>query len=318
VSSVRGTFASVLREVRSFEAPELGVTHRKIELRSPGLRIGTECNTHIASDFALVERASPFLEHTRRPQLLVLLDGVARLDEQGHRLWYESGTVAVSDGGLGGLDAIAGDCSRWIVLSWDPELFAAPIHGRAQLAPIGPRDLARLERLSRTLAGPESTAAAVEMIDVLRSFGVGFEPVSAGDLAEAARPAEEEQRLHEVIAQQLTQLDSSPAIVDLIDELGFGERQLHRRIAKLATRYNLPWTNWRSALHHARMLHAIRLIGVPGATTEQVARLAGFRAPTALCHAFADAGLPSPGVLARAARREVLAGWAELAPSRAG
>jgi hypothetical protein len=62
-------------------------------------------------------------------------------------------------------------------------------------------------------------------------------------------------------------------------------------------------------LHHTRVLQALRLLAAPGATTETVARLTGFRAPTALCHTFAAGGLPSPGVLARAATRDVLDRW---------
>jgi transcriptional regulator GlxA family with amidase domain len=71
--------------------------------------------------------------------------------------------------------------------------------------------------------------------------------------------------------------------------------------------------HWRGALHHMRLAHALRLISAPGATTELVARHTGFRSPTALCHAFAKGGLPSPGVLARAARKDALESWTAFA-----
>jgi len=95
-----------------------------------------------------------------------------------------------------------------------------------------------------------------------------------------------------------------------VGELGSNARTVHRRIERIAERYVLPWSHWRSALHHTRIVQAIRWLGAPGATTELVARLTGFRSPTALCHAFAAAGLPSPGTLARAARRGPLEAWA--------
>ena len=78
-------------------------------------------------------------------------------------------------------------------------------------------------------------------------------------------------------------------------------------------RYALLWGHWRSALHQARVLSALRLLSAPGATTERVAKLAGFRSPSALCHTFAVAGLPSPGALAREARRDPLVTWADHA-----
>jgi AraC-like DNA-binding protein len=306
----------VLREVCRTVVPELDAIHAKAEVRWPTLRVGTEGGRHIASDFALVEHAAPFVHHVRCTQLVVLLEGVGRFDEAGRRVWFEAGSMMLSDSSAGGLDAFAGERSRWLVLSWDPDARGAPHRGPLEVAPVGKRDLARLDELSRELAGPNGPQAAARILDLARSHGLGFEQVSIADLEHHA-PAEAEQSLHRALTEQLSKLDTFPAVSDLVREIGSGERQLHRRIAKLATRYQLPWSHWRSALHHARMAQAIRLLGAPGATTELVALRAGFRSPTSLCHAFADSGLPSPGALARAARREGLAGWAGVNRQRA-
>ncbi len=297
----------MLRDVRRLEVPELDVFHELIDVRTPGLRVGIQSGRNVASDYALLQRAAPFVDHLKRPQLVVLIDGYARLDERGTRLWYEPGTLMLSDASRGGLDAFGGATSRWLVLDWDPAVMGAPFTGEPRATVLSPGDVARLSRAADGLSGARAAEAVTCILSIVRANGFDFAAISPGDLEREADHGDA--RIHAAVVRQLSNLQSRPAIVDLAADLGAGERRLHRHIAAIAARYRLPWAHWRAALHHTRLLQAIRLLAAPGATTEIVARVAGFRAPSALCHAFDKGGLPSPGALARAARQGALDAW---------
>ncbi|HEX3344245.1 MAG TPA: hypothetical protein VHS09_06715, partial [Polyangiaceae bacterium] len=153
-------------------------------------------------------------------------------------------------------------------------------------------------------------------LDFLRTLGFPLRRIEHGELHERldAR-AELARRVHAACSTALASLPMRPAMVDVVSALETHPRQIHRLVAAVAERYRLPWAHWRATLHHLRLAHALRLLSAPGATTEHVARRTGFRSPTALCHAFAKGGLPSPGVLARSARRGALEAWTAFAPT---
>lgn len=307
----------MLRDVRLFDAPELDAHHEQIEVRTPSLRVGVQRGRNVVSDYALVQRASPFLHHLQRAEITILLEGSGRFDEAGRHLHLVAGSIAVSDQARGGTEAYGGPACRWLTIEWDPALLGvAP--GPVVVDRMPDRDRARFAQLADVLSAggdPRTLAGAMaDVLSLLRTFGVGFARVSAADLAHAT--AAEEQRLHSAVNAHLSQLRAFPAIDDVIDDIGWNARRVHRHVQSMARRYRLPWETWREALHYTRLLQAVRLLAAPGATTELVAKLTGFRAPTALCHAFADGGLPSPGVLARAARRDVLDVWSSFGETR--
>ncbi len=301
----------VLRDIRRLAVPELDAFHEEVWVRSRHLRVGVQRGRNVASDHALVQRAAPFLHQLTRPQLVILLEGTSRFDEQGRRRWFDAGDLALSDAAQAGIDAFGGATSRLLVLTWDPDALGLPFAGEVRVAPLGRRDRARLDLLSRGLTGPRPAQAIAEIIAVLRAAGVGLAPVTAAQL-EAEPVAADDQRVHAAFVEQLGDLERRPAIGELAQRLGTTERHVHRRLRAFGERYATQWTQWRAALHHARILTAVRLLAAPGATTERVARLCGYGAPSALCHAFERGGLPSPGALARAARRDVLDRWAEI------
>jgi AraC-like DNA-binding protein len=303
----------VLLETRRFEAPELGASYRSIDLRAPSLRAGVHRSRNVANDYGLVARASPFLERLARSGLTVVLEGHARFDEGGEHGWLEAGELVLDDQSRHGTEAHGGASSRVVVLEWSPAFAGAPKSGRFEIHRLGARDRARWIAAADAFEADPSVHGVAKLLDAARASGLPFERLSAGDLASDAPPLGD-QRLAHAMGDALTRLDAHPAIEEVGDALGWNVRTVHRRIAAIAERYVLPWAHWRSALHHTRVVHAIRLLAAPGATTEGVARATGFRSPTALCHAFANAGLPSPGVLSRAAKGDVLARWSELMP----
>lgn len=299
----------VLREIRVLDAPELGASHLSIEVRSPILRASVHRGTNVTSDYGLVDRASQFVQRMSRPCLTVLLEGDGRFDEGGQHLAVSSGDIALSDQRNGGTEAYSGARSLYLALDWDPVAIGGRFVEPVAIERLGPRERERLSGAARALEGLEPERACVEIVDVLRAAGVPFERLTTGDLGLGAD--ETEQALARALGAHLSNLRAHPAIEDLVETLGWSPRLVHRRLAASARRYGVPWEHWRALLHYQRMLSALRLLAAPGATTESVARLTGFRAPTALCHAFAKAGLPSPGTLARDARREVLEAWAD-------
>jgi AraC-like DNA-binding protein len=301
----------VLRESRLLDVPELDAFHRAVEVRTPGLRLGVHQGRHVSSDFGVVERAAPFVHRMTRPCLTLVFEGRGRFDEHGRRFAVAPGDLVLSDQREGGTEAYAGAPARWLVMDWDPAIVGARYTGSVSILRLGSADLVRVSTAASELGGPGSAEASAEIVRVLRSLGVGFERLRAADLARP--PAAEEQRLATVVGHHLSNLRAHPALEDLVSDLGWNARQVHRRLAANAKRYGLPWEHWRALLHHMRLVSALRLLSAPGATTELVARLTGFRSPSALCHTFDDAGLPSPGAFVRAAKRDVIEGWADHA-----
>jgi len=303
----------MLIDVRRVDVPALHASHEHAVVRTPHLRLGWFRSQRIVTDFGLLGRAMPFGHHLNRATLTILLEGQGRFEEHGVRGYLAPAQFVVSDQRRRGTEAYCGESCSYLLLEWEPGVHGAPFAHPFAIERLGPRDYARIERAARLVGGPESVRAIVEVLDVLRGVGLGIDRVDPREL-EADPPEEIKplQPLFNVVSEKLSSLHELPTIEDLAQALGWNQRQIHRRMASLRETYNLSWTHWREAVHQARMLHAMRLLGVPGATTELVARLSGFRAPAALCHAFAKAGLPSPMRLARAAQRDALAEWSSF------
>lgn len=294
------------RENRRLDAPELDAFHRHVEVRSKSLRVGWHVGRNVASDYALVQRAIPFLRRMSRPQLSIVLEGHGRFDEEDRHVWVEAGSIVASDQRLGGTEAYAGATSSILILEWDPIWMGAPLEGGVQLVRLDARDRARLGAVAAGLESATPARATAKLVELVRSLGIALEPVDERELLDVA--SEHDQRLGTAISKELSRLDAHPSIEDVVDCVGWSSRHVNRRFATLAGTYGLPFESWRTLLHFTRIFAATRLLSA-GATTERVARRTGFRSPTALCHAFAKAQLPSPGVLARSARCDVLDTW---------
>jgi AraC-like DNA-binding protein len=300
----------VLRETRHLAPRELDAFHVATELRSPEIRLGVHRGRNVASDYALLARASPFTAPCSRTGLTIVLDGNVRFDEDGRRAWLEPGDLVESDHARQATEAHAGATSCVILLEWSPAFAGAPRTGAFGVGRLDARTRNRLGRLAFAFERDASASMLVEIFDLLRAFGLPFERLTRADVERDAAPSQQ-QALVDAVARSLSRLEGLPAIDDVQAELALSQRTLHRQLQSIADQYALTWGHWRSALHQARVLSALRMLGAPGATTELVARLAGFRSPSALCHTFAVAGLPSPGVLAREARRDPLTTWAD-------
>lgn len=301
----------MLRDIRRLVAPELDAFAERVDVRSRSLRVTCYRGRNTASDYALLARGAPLFQRRRRPSVTVVLEGSGRIEEGGRRAWLGSGSVALTHERHGATEAYAGRVTTCLLVGWDPEVLDAEIAGTFRVDRVAERDRVRLLDAARALSGPRASDAALDVVAVLRSLGLPFARLSRDDIAREVSLRDEV--LQAAIGARLSRLVEHPAVEDVAASLRRDPRSVRRDVRSMSDRYALPWKDWRSALHAARFLGALQLLAAPGATTEIVARLTGFRAPTALCHAFAKAGLPSPGVFARAARRDVLDAWTAFA-----
>jgi AraC-like DNA-binding protein len=305
----------VLRERRWFDAPELDASSSGVELRTPFVRFCVQNARNVSTDWGVVERAIPFVHRMSRPALTIVLEGRGRFDEGGRHFETREGQVALMDQRRMGTEAYAGARSRVLAIEWDPRVLGGQRDGAVEIARIDPRALRTLARASATLESAPSDAiaggAAVEIVEQLRAIGLPFERLEAGALHRAGDA--DEQRLATALGEAMSRLREHPDLEDVSAELGWNHRLVHRRVALMVERYGIPWDGWRAMIRSFRLTTALRLLSAPGATTERVAQLTGFRSPSALCHTFDKAGLPSPGRFVREARRDALEGWAPFA-----
>jgi AraC-like DNA-binding protein len=126
----------------------------------------------------------------------------------------------------------------------------------------------------------------------------GFAPPDASPLASVDAPS---QIGMSAIDAVLNDLDDKPQLIDLEARLGCSRWTLTRSFRRLNETYGLRGlagaTDWRAMRAFARLRVAGLLMSHARATTRGVADYVGFRSPDAMCHAFANAGLPSPGQL---------------------
>lgn len=302
----------MLLDTRRFELPALGAGHALLDVRTPHLRVARMRSRGVVTDFGLLDRAMPFAHRMERRGLTVLIEGEGRFEEGGRRRFLAPGDMVLSDLRRGGTEAYSGAPSLYLVIEWEPGVHGGVFDAPFVVERLDARTLGRVAAAGARLDGPEPAAAISEILALLRAAGAPLHPVDPRALTTEVDPAWLAP-LQSALSQTFSSLQEGTAVVDLENALGWNQRQIHRRMSELARTYRFAWGHFREAAHQARLLQAMRVLGVPGATTELAARHAGFHGPSALCHAFAKVGLPSPGRLAQAARHEALGRWSELA-----
>jgi AraC-like DNA-binding protein len=148
---------------------------------------------------------------------------------------------------------------------------------------------------------PPFARAAAGLTARLRAAGIDV-PLHRGVEHDAAG-----QRVIDALDGALSRLDLHPQSVDLEARLGCSRWTLTRVLHQFHTTYGVcgigGGTDWRSVRDFARLQGARILSTQEGASLGAVARSVGYRSTEAMCHAFANAGLPSPGQV----RRSILA-----------
>jgi AraC-like DNA-binding protein len=290
------------------DTPELDVGYEHLDIRMRHLRLVRVRSRGVASDWGLLNRASLFAKPGTRTAVSIVLEGTGRFDEARKHEFLPAGALAISSQAHGGTEAYAGARSSVLAIEWEPSVYGAGFSGACAIERLTMAELERVGSWAGKLDGPERELAIDGLLDVLRANGLRLD---RADL-ERERDAGDLQPLQHALSDTLSTLEQSPTIEDVSSTLGWDQRRIHRRMSALRETYGMAWNHWRDLVHQTRMIQAMRLLTARGATTELVARLSGFRSPSALCHAFAKGGLPSPGRLAHAARSDALARLSEF------
>jgi AraC-like DNA-binding protein len=300
-------------------APELGAQYERLDARVDGLRVIRTRSRRIATDYRLEVLALPppstfSMFSPTRSALSILLRGYGRFEEGERATYLRPGDVIVSSSTGFGTEAYAGEGCSWLCIEWEPGVFGTQFRGqRFEMARLSHRELELMGEALDSLDGPAMELATAAILDRLRAAGF---PVNRVDQRQLCMKVDSwEPQLQDALSSLLSRLDELPDIVDLSTSLRWSQRLIHRRLAAMARKHRLISSHWRHALHRARVVRSLQLLAAPGATTEQVSRLAGFRSPSSLCHAFSELGLPSPGRLAEAASGDVLSRWSEVSLS---
>lgn len=301
---------SVLVDRRYSGFAALGASYEVVDLRTPWLRVVRMRSHGLVTDFGTLNRAIPFLHRlTDRSKLSVVLSGEARFDSRDGSTVLRAGDLASCESTLG-TEAHSGDL---VSVEWNPRVLGAAQGARLDVRRLSSSDTRRVAELADLLDGPTAREAVLELLELMRARGFALGRVSLADLTRSDREACQLQLLQNALSERLTALHEFPTLEEVSAKLSWDQRRVHRRLARLRETYGIVWLHWREFVHQARMLRAMQLLTVPAATTELVARLSGFRSPSALCHAFAKAALPSPGRFATLVSAEGLAGRSALA-----
>lgn len=290
---------------REFEDAELGVTfavfgllHSKfrvfVERREPGLLgddalFGPVRPTPVERSVLVVTLQGECLIRTvDRSSLLRTGEWLA---ESRNRGWQ----VRRPEGGL-----------ALLTMEWEPgPMGTRLLHGTGPFA-LSPRALRELRsHVDGMIASPNARSAArwlALILAQLRSEGLPFDEVAAGDLLETVAPWAPP--LIHSVDRLLSNLPERPMMVDLESALGWSRSMIRRRLLSLHQRYSFhAQGGLREVLRNWRLPVAASLMSTAGATTEVVALKVGFQSPASFCEAFANAGLPSPGNIRSALRK---------------
>lgn len=306
----RNCVDGVLSDCRQSVFSALGASYEILDLRTPWLRVVRMRSHGLVTDFGTLNRAIPFLHRLAdRAKVSIVLSGEARFDSREGSRVLQVGDMA-SSASAAATEAHSGDL---LGVEWNPRALGAAQGSRLDVRRLSHSDTCRIAELAKLLDGPMRFVAVLELLDSLRAQGLAIGPVCMADLMRSDREACQLQLLQNALSERLTALHEFPTLEEVSAKLSWDQRRVHRRLARLRETYGIVWLHWREFVHQARMLRAMQLLTVPTATTELVARLSGFRSPSALCHAFAKADLPSPGRFASIASVHGLAGRSDLA-----
>lgn len=279
----------MLTQRRIVSIPALDMWSRRRALYHPAFRVELIEHHNRTTEGVLIQHTAPHRRASGRSQLSIVLAGRALVRSHGKQHWLEPGDALVVDDVAGLVSRNEPDVAGNFVcldIEWEPGTLGTRATGLA------------VERVGDTLpvAGlfDDAPAALSDLLARLRALGFGFERHEPGALVDHVPGM---QALSSALDAALNEA-STPTSIDLEARLGMTDRKIRRAVSALVERYRLRGgSNWRE-MRNQRINEAAFSMTAPGATTERVARAFGYAAPSALCLAFANLGLPSPGNVA--------------------
>lgn len=235
---------------------------------------------------------------------------LARFDEQsvanapGHGIACEGrGTFR------GRAESVGATSARSVNIDWDAAHFGEARTGRelvrvSSLAELTHRVDALVSAITRAWDAPTETrevaAQAASLLALLRAEGIAVPRVTPEDLSWQAPP--ELRATSRALDRTLSLTRAMPMLVDAEAAAGLSMRTIQRWLPRVRRAWGYDDDaiatapdGFRAFRRRTQTARACLFMSRPGATTEGAARVLGFASPNALCRAFADAGLPSPG-----------------------
>lgn len=295
----------MLLQSRRFEVPRYGVQLSDLGLMHSQYRFTVKTRSGLILDSAL-EQARAGAPGPDRSYLLVQLEGSSLLrTESGDRLVRAGDVVCTRR------DRVRG--GRWegkqkaLVIEWAPGMLGTRLLPPFESGPLSTLARRRIhgallhfQREAAPLGAKAASVAAI--LRLLRAEGLPFEAVEAGALQE--RVPDPVVALNDAIGDALSSLGRGPALTDLAKTLGRSRSWIHKTLSDLQQSFGLQTVGGWRPLHTAWRLHmALALMSAPKVRTEDAAALLGYGSPVALCNAFANAGLPSPGSIREELRK---------------
>jgi AraC-like DNA-binding protein len=289
---------------RRVDVPELGARVMRLLVRHPGFVVRlVEFEGGVAEDrlFDGPERRTtlpdwPVLAVTLAGRCLLRHHGGGVLASEGDLVWLPSGAAFRARSGEHGV--------RALFVQWDPRVFGRTAAQSVDVVRLRRCELESIRGWARRLAaaGYDAERAGVAVAALLAEFR------SLGLLD--ARPAPHELvlahsgplvRIGAAVDRALSELHRNPMTPDLGRELGTSPAHTRRLLRQYGEALDLPGAvTWRDLRNLWRLHVGALLMTADGSRTERVAAILGYGSSAAFCHAFAGAGLPSPGHVRRA------------------
>lgn len=202
----------------------------------------------------------------------------------------------------------AAESSLSITLDWDARWFASRAVENAPAFRVASLGALRegVERLRRAIESawqepadrPASTHLAccvADVLSLLRSEGLDVPECTAAELG--TEIGADIGAMSRALDRALSRTAEVPMLVDVEAAAGVSARTVQRVLPRVLEAWGQSGSpeSFRSMRTRVQLVRACLVMSHPEATTERAAQIVGFSSPNALCRAFAQQGLPSPG-----------------------
>jgi hypothetical protein len=268
----------------------------------------TECRGVERHD-AVVRRRAPSAEPADWPFVSIALDGVPRAyahGDHGKHIEGKRGSFAAGSSYSRVDGAHQSELTRLLLVQWDPAFFGTTLDVPLDCGRLSEAELLTADAVARALRAGDEAERLLPMVTALlcrlRSVGVAT-PVAVPRDASGLETRHD--RVAAALSHALSCTSGLPAVVDVERDLDRSRAEVHRALRAYFEAHGFAIRSWRDFRSTVVLHVAAALLTAEGSTTESVARRLGFGSATALCHAFARAGLPSPGNLRAAILRQL-------------
>jgi AraC-like DNA-binding protein len=241
----------------------------------------------------------------RGPCLYILLRGTWRLTDRsfeasGPAAFVVSGEHLEGGDGMRSLTYQAGG-AHFVAIELHLDALDTPLRARSRpiAVALDDRTLRAAERVAeiRHKDDRDLAFAVLELLGALEARLL----IDPQLVERAAQPTSPAFRLLWTALRPLAErLELLPTVQQVGTLIGANPQTVDRRVRAFVAASGLVGPGWRAASRHLRLKVAVVMLSAKGASVSQVARVVGYGSSIAMCRAFRDAKLPSPGAVQQA------------------